>query len=457
MARQVCSLKVLEDSHVSPPPGSVPTSTVPLTFFDIHWLGSFPMQRLFFFEFPYPTLHFTQTVLPSLKTSFSHTLQHFFPFAGNLVLPPRPQQPYILYKEGDSVPFVVAESMANFNHLAGNHARTIGEFQELLVTRLPRVLVMGGCKQQNAMAVRVTVFPNSGVSIGITFSHAVADGRAFAHFMKSWASIYRAQGDLTSLNGSLPIYNRDLIGDPGGLASIFTKDVWDWEDLSSISLQQLRITTVISRSQIEILKNWVRNKNATESQPEQLRLSAFIVTCAYMWVCLIRSEEREIGDDRGDDKLYHLVFIADCRDRLNLPATYFGNCLEPRFAEAKRNELVGENGVLVAAKAIGREVSELDKGVLKGAEQWLSRAKEVFQSGVYTISVAGSPKLRVYETDFGWGRPKKTEVAHLGSYGAMSISESGGEEGGVEFGLALSQDELEKFNVAFKQGWLGLR
>ncbi|GKV29169.1 hypothetical protein SLEP1_g38119 [Rubroshorea leprosula] len=39
----------------------------------------------------------------------------------------------------------------------------------------------------------------------------------------------------------------------------------------------------------------------------------------------------------------------------------------------------------------------------------------------------------------------------------MSISESGGEEGGVEFGLALSQDVLERFNVAFKQGWLGLR
>ncbi|GKV29172.1 hypothetical protein SLEP1_g38121 [Rubroshorea leprosula] len=131
MARQACGLKILEDSHVSPLPGSVLTTTVPLTFFDILWLGSFLMQRLFFYEFPYPTLHFTQTILPNLKTSLSHTLQHFFPFAGHLVLPPRHQQPYILYKEGDSVNFVVVESMANFNHLVGNHGRTIEQFQQL--------------------------------------------------------------------------------------------------------------------------------------------------------------------------------------------------------------------------------------------------------------------------------------------------------------------------------------
>ncbi|GLT34899.1 hypothetical protein SLA2020_093880 [Shorea laevis] len=134
MARQACGLKILEDSRVSSPPGSVPTTTVPLTFFDILWLGSFPMQCLFFYEFPYPALHFTQTILPNLKTSLSHTLQRFFPYAGNLVFPPRPQQPYILYKEGDSFNFVVAESMANFNLLVGNHARTIGEFQPLLRT-----------------------------------------------------------------------------------------------------------------------------------------------------------------------------------------------------------------------------------------------------------------------------------------------------------------------------------
>ncbi|GLT34900.1 hypothetical protein SLA2020_093890 [Shorea laevis] len=456
MARQACGIKILEDSHVSPPPGSVPTTTVPLTFFDILWLGSFPMQRLFFYEFPYPTLHFTQTILPNLKTSLSHTLQYFFPYAGNLVFPSRPQQPYILYKEGDSVNFVVAESMANFNHLVGNHGRTVGQFQQLLVTNLRQVTVMGGREQQQAMGVQVTVFPNSGISIGVTFSHIVADGRALAHFMKSWALIYKAKGDLISLNDSLPIYNRNLIGDPGRVAATLMKDAWDWK-LGSIPLQKLRITTVISGPQIEILKNWVREKNATENQPEQLRVSTFIVTCAYMWVCLIRSHERDIGDDGGDDKLYHFAFMADCRDRLNLPATYFGNCLEPRFAEAKRDELVGENGVLVAVKSIGREVSELDKGALKGAEQWLSRTKEVFQSGAHTVSVAGSPKLLVYETDFGWGRPKKAEVAHLRSYGGMSISESGGEEGGVEFGLALSQDMLERFNVAFKQGWLGLR
>ncbi|XVF65666.1 hypothetical protein PTKIN_Ptkin09bG0267900 [Pterospermum kingtungense] len=92
---QHCSIKVLEQSHVSPPPGSVPATSLPLTFFDTLWFSCCHMQRLFFYEFPYPTSHFIKNSLPNLKNSLSLTLQHFFPFAGNLRLPPSPQRLYI--------------------------------------------------------------------------------------------------------------------------------------------------------------------------------------------------------------------------------------------------------------------------------------------------------------------------------------------------------------------------
>ncbi|XVF65645.1 hypothetical protein PTKIN_Ptkin09bG0265800 [Pterospermum kingtungense] len=61
------------------------------------------------------------------------------------------------------------------------------------------------------MAIQVTIFPNAGISIGITFFHAAADGRAFAHFTKSWASVCRSQRDLAFLNNSQPDYTQSKI------------------------------------------------------------------------------------------------------------------------------------------------------------------------------------------------------------------------------------------------------
>ncbi|OMO81232.1 Reverse transcriptase, RNA-dependent DNA polymerase [Corchorus capsularis] len=83
----------------------------------------------------------------------------------------------------------------------------------------------------------------------------------------------------------------------------------------------------------------------------------------------------------------------------------------------KKSELItGEKGIDVAARAIGRQVMELEeKGPLNEAEKWLSRTGEIIKSGGLVTAVTSSPKLGAYKIDFGWGRPKKTEVANIGS------------------------------------------
>ena len=82
------TIEVLEQCKIGPPPNLIPTTSLPLTFFDIPWLFCCPMQCLFFYELPYPTDHFKQTILPILKHSLSLTFQHFFPLASNLICPP---------------------------------------------------------------------------------------------------------------------------------------------------------------------------------------------------------------------------------------------------------------------------------------------------------------------------------------------------------------------------------
>ncbi|XVF65396.1 hypothetical protein PTKIN_Ptkin09bG0245300 [Pterospermum kingtungense] len=92
-------------------------------------LSCCPMQRHFFYEFPHPTFHFMQNTLPNLKHSLSLTLQHFFPLAGKIKLPPPPQRPYIFFTEGDYIPFLVAESEADFNHHIGNQADMLRNYK----------------------------------------------------------------------------------------------------------------------------------------------------------------------------------------------------------------------------------------------------------------------------------------------------------------------------------------
>ncbi|KAJ4729916.1 putative Anthocyanin 5-aromatic acyltransferase [Melia azedarach] len=430
------TVRVVDESHVAPPPGSVSTTTIPLTFLDVSWIFCCPIQRIFFYEFHRPTLHFTQNIFPHLKQSLSLTLRHFFPFAANLSCSPPPNNPCILYREGDSVSVTIAESDADFNHLTASHARDNTEFK-CLVPTLPMASFSSDTTHVvPIMAMQFTVFPNSGISIGITFNHVAADGKSFNHFMKSWAAMHRSEKG-SSL--SLPFHNKDMIKDPEGLVSTYMKDWWNWKILGAteeVPVDTVRITN-----------------DADQPGAAQLHISTFVVTCAFMWVNLIKLQDSSKSNGHlHDDTVYHFVPVADCRDRFEfpVPATYFGNCLAFLFLTAKRSDLIGKNGIVFAAKAIGRQICELEKGPLVGAEKWVLNLIKVVEAG-RVVSVAGSPKLRVYDTDFGWGRPKKSEVVHIGANGAFSLAECRDEDGAIEVGIVIGRDKIDGFNVIFKQ------
>ncbi|XP_039023916.1 coumaroyl-CoA:anthocyanidin 3-O-glucoside-6''-O-coumaroyltransferase 1-like [Hibiscus syriacus] len=464
------SMKLLEDaSHVSPPPSSVPTTTLPLTFSDRIFLG-FPgswMQYLFFYYFQYPTSHFMETTLPKLKASLSLTLQHFFPFAGNLVFPPLPQMPYILYTEGDSVSFIVYESSEDFNHFIGDHARHAQDFQPLFPKSPPEVeSKSSGCTQKPNMAIQVAVFPDVGISIGVGFSHVLGDGRTDAHFMKSWAAIHKSQGDLTCFTNCFPTFDRDLVNDPSGRASgLFMKNERVFQGSSSTSsvfFNNVRVTCKIKRSQVELLKSWVKKTCMEVYGSEPIRMSTFVVTCAYTWVCLTKLQQ--IGTHQNPspddfDAVSYFHFPVDCRGHLKLPETYFGNCVLLRMTAAKKSELLGENGILVAATVIGREIMEFQEQPFKDAETSWAKVVEIIKMIKDSIFVTSSPKFGVYTSDFGWGRPKKIEFGNIASFGSVSsfsISENSEEEGGVEFGIALPPHESDSFNTIFHRGLLKL-
>ncbi|XP_058092128.1 phenolic glucoside malonyltransferase 1-like [Magnolia sinica] len=395
------AVKLLELCRVSPPPGSVPETTLPLTFFDVFWLLAPSVQRLLFYELSQPntTTDFINTLLPKLKHSLSLSLSHFFPLAGNLTQSPITGDHEIHYIDGDSISLTIAESDANFHKLVSNHHRKRGtEFHPLLPQLQPPSL----------LALQVTIFPNTGISIGISLQHVVADGRSLAHFMKCWSSI-NGIGDEFLIAPS-PFHERTILEDHDGLKrSILNQMAKAVLDHTSGAFEVLtlkpptptvRSTFVLSRANIELLRCRVLNR--VEQSRKPFHCSTFVLTCAYVWTCLIKTRGEAITDEND-----HFVFAVDCQSRLEppLPATYFGNCIGLCFAEAKRSDLYGEDGIVAASEAIGRAIQGLENGVLKGA---------------------------------------------------MYFGDSRDEEGGIDVGLALSEQEMDCFASMFEEGVKGV-
>ncbi|MED6175231.1 hypothetical protein PIB30_076496 [Stylosanthes scabra] len=160
-----------------------------------------------------------------------------------------------------------------------------------------------------------------------------------------------------------------------------------------------------------------------------------------------------------DEDLYFVV-VSDCRylSELKIPLTYSGNCLAVALAVIKKSKLEGQNGLFEAAIAIGSKVKELQSKPYKGVEEIIS----MFTSYDATITqrmlaVTGSPKLGSYEIDFGWGKPKLTEILHANYPGVFSLSPCRDIEGGIEIGIALETSRMDKFNIILNELLINLR
>ncbi|TKY65083.1 Phenolic glucoside malonyltransferase 2 [Spatholobus suberectus] len=441
-------MKVVQVFNVAPTSESeeLPTQTsLPLTFFDILWLRLPPVQRIFFYEFPHPTPLFFHTLLPKLKHSLALALGHFFPLAGHLTWPHHSKNPIINYNSGDTVSFTVAESDADFTHLAGTDLCEAKEIHHLL----PHLTISH--EQATVLALQVTLFPNSGFSIGITSHHAVLDGKTSTSFIKSWA--YLCRESPSSLPPELcPFYERELVKDPNHVGAKYRSDwlkqggpnnrslvVWDLQ----VPEAATRGLFHLSRSDIEKLKQFVVSKKKGNTN---LRLSTFVLCVAYACVCRVRAEEVK-------NEKVTLALNVDCRGRLEppLPATYFGNCVGVRLATAETRELLGEDGLIVAVEALSDALETLKDGALSGAENWSSWLLDGFNADMKMIGVAGSPRFEAYSNDFGWGRPKKVEMASIDRTGAFCLSDSRSGDG-VEIGFVSKKEAMEAFASLFVNG-----
>ncbi|XP_058755501.1 phenolic glucoside malonyltransferase 1-like [Vicia villosa] len=448
MAQQEQSFKIIEVCNVEPfhepsKPSQSPTS-LPLTFFDLLWLRFPPVQRLFFYELTNSTTFFYEILLPNLKNSLSLTLELFLPLSGNIIWPIDSSKPIINYVHGDSVSFTVVESKESFEDLSSNHCEASKRHHLI-------PLLKTSDEKASLISIQVTLFPNKGFCIGISTHHVAFDGKSSTNFMKSWSYITCSNPNLGNVT---PCFDRSVVEDHySGISEAYAdalmnhygpnnKSLKVWEFPGRLKNDAVKSLFELSPSNIQKLKKNAKN----EMKMNVINLSTFSVTCAYVISCLAKTEELK-------DEKVSFIFSVDCRTRLepSISSMYFGNCVVGHIIKLETKKLMGKGGFLSALEGISERLEKVKNGVLDGAENWLHdmlNPKESFK----LYSTAGSPRFEVYDIDFGFGKPKKVDMASTDKTGAFSLSESKNHNGGIEIGLALNKHEMEAFSTLFVQG-----
>lgn len=366
--------------------------------------------------------------------------------------------PEFRYSSGDAVSLNISEAGDDsFDDLVGSHPHSAHKFY-CFVPQLPPIDEESDGKTFQVLAVQVTLFEGRGVCIGMAIHHSVCDAPAFLGFITAWASITKFGGDdefLIKQGESLPVFDRSLVKYPPKL------DAYYWSNARKIPLQsrhpslptdRIRATYVFSQSEISKLKHLIQAK-----VPSLVHLSSFVAIAAYIWSGIARSvrgeEEEDVADD--DDDLAFFLIPMDLRARLDpaVPGNYFGNCLSYALPRVRRRELVGDEGVFVAAAAMAAEIKKRanDKRILESVEEWSSEIRGALQKSYF--SVAGSSRLDLYGADFGWGKVRKQEILSIdGEKYAMSLCQSRDSVGGFEVCLSLPNHKMDAFAAFFSKG-----
>ncbi|CAN0839195.1 Malonyl-CoA:anthocyanidin 5-O-glucoside-6''-O-malonyltransferase [Linum grandiflorum] len=220
--------------------------------------------------------------------------------------------PLRLYTPNDGVSLTIAESTEDFYVLSGDGPREAS----LSRAYVPKLHV----SVSDAAVLALPVFPrHRGFSVGVTYHHAVLDGKSAAMFMKAWAHFSMelgSGGDGGELTESLtPFLDRTVVKDPDGIA-------------------------------LEDFKTWMAVNKTNNNVRRRLEMLSATASSE----CIAKAK-KEVFDN--DDKLIHVALAADYRSRLDppLPSNYFGSSVVIVVApDMKTGDLVRHGGITRVAR-----------------------------------------------------------------------------------------------------------
>ncbi|KAI4378154.1 hypothetical protein MLD38_015676 [Melastoma candidum] len=284
-----------------------------------------------------------------------------------------------------------------------------------------------------------------GMAMGCAFNHAVLDGTSTWHFMSSWAHICSGSPSLLS---SPPFLDRtksrntrvkldlSLPSDPK------SPNQSSGDEAAAEPRLRERVFR-FSESAIDKIKSVA---NAAPPSDGGKPFSTFQSLSAHIWRHVIVARCL-----KPEDVTVCTVF-ADCRNRVNppMPEAYFGNLIQAIFTGTAAGLILAHppsfSAALIQKAIVAHDAAAIDER----NKQW-EAAPKIFQykdAGMNCVAVGSSPRFKVYEVDFGWGKPEGVRSGSNNRFDGMVYlyqGKSGGRSIDVEISLeAGAMDRLEK-------------
>ncbi|CAN0900934.1 Uncharacterized acetyltransferase At3g50280 [Linum grandiflorum] len=435
---QIISSSIVEPSErmISSSPNQ--KNEIHSTPLDIQFLPVHYAQRGLLFPNP---PHPFPTILPALISSLSRSLSIFPPFAGRLAA--------VQYDDGTAsfslhcnpssssssrgalLVHAVSDGLSSSDVLYTDHSPAPPG--HLIDSLFPINGAYGFQGVSNPLlAVQFTQLLD-GVFMGITFSHVVADGSSFWHFLNTWSQISR--NSAVDLGNPTPVIGHWFLD---GIIPPIPFPFSFQETLVNETPPLLQRIFHFSKHKIALLKAKSNSELLTLPTTTTVTISSLQSILAHIWRAVIRNRR---GLD--PDEEVHCKLLVDYRQRLQpkLPRGFFGNAVLFGTATATVKELLRE-GIGYAALRINKTVERQTDGE---ARRWLDEKKPVLPklgaTARNSLIVADSPRFDVYGNDFGWGNPVGVRAAGNYSDGKLTAL-AGKEQGSVDVQVCLEADTM---------------
>ncbi|CAM0949140.1 unnamed protein product [Alopecurus aequalis] len=372
-----------------------------------------------------------------LKKSMAKALVSFYPLAGRLGVDSQGRVEVNCNAEGAI--FVVARS----DHTVDDFVSDTSPSSELTKLFAPRVQ-----PSSVMLGIQVTFLRCGGVVLGTAVHHAVVDGSSMFHFTRTWAN-YCRDGEGAVVVEAPPCHDRALLRArsppvvhpetiPMFCSSLTMHSTPPGTSTSVLATQVF----TISGDQLPALKHDCGGA------------STFCAVSALVWRCVC------VARSLNPDATTRMSFPVDIRRRLTppLPDGYFGNGVVNVFATASVKDVVSGTLASVAGRVKATAERLNEKEVLRSAVDYFEvTATEKAGGRTGTAEDRGNlPETEVrmnswfyvpmYDTDFGWGKPRISTRAEAVRGGWVYLLAAAG--GGARVLLSLEAATLSKFEVA---------
>ncbi|KAI3888375.1 hypothetical protein MKW92_006691 [Papaver armeniacum] len=370
-----------------------------------------------------------QDKISHLKTSLSHTLDHFFPLASRLGIE----------KHEDGNTFSVYID-CNFEGAEFVHATANISVEDILSpTYNPQSIIYPLFPLVGVRNWEVTELTD-GVFIGCSANHSVCDGTSFWQFINSWSEI--STNNYTSC--PCPVFDRWFIKEedcPIRLPLSFADKLLGKAAApppDGLVERCFRFT----KTNIAALKDKASLEIISETK-ETMVISSLQAILAHIWTAVVRSRSC-LEENYDESREVAVALMMNNRTKVipPLPETFFGNSVSWRIVTLKEGELI-ERGFGFLASLLNEVVNSHNFENSKSFVE--SYIQDPFIPGpgdgrgsISNIFIArSSQRFNMYGNDLGWGRPIALKTGPTGRSNGTTTVNPGPVEGSIDIDIWL--------------------